>query len=271
MVCAGASLVGIVDTGWAQTAPQAAAIASGQYSDEYGTLTVSQATALAVDNVDGQGDDEVKLRVVLADRSVPAEALMGGSFPPVWAMAKAGEARGVMLEFDPADRTKARLVILRKPADPAESLETVSLSDSTGLWRSLTRTPTRVTGHFVASEGGKVDFTFDAPLATNAVVADLKGPAAQTSEFVSTLRQCVRAYVAGDDATVARLSTRESVARKAAQPVPMDQRKAFAAMVTPLFDKVQRVVVREKTAVVLMPGGFSSSFAREDGAWKCAN
>jgi hypothetical protein len=270
LLTCGACLGGVTGSAWAQPAPLAAATASGRFVDEHGALAVSQVTALALDNIDGQGDADVKLRVVLSDRPVPPEALMGGSFPPIWPMARAGQVSGVMLEFDPADRTKARLTILRKPADPAESLETISLSDSTGLWRALSRTPTRVSGRFVG-DGGKIDLIFDATVATNAVVADLEGSAARSSEFVSTMRQCVRAYTEDDKATLARLSSRERLSRVAADDVPLAQRKAFAAALTPLFDKVQRVVVREHTAVILMPDGFSSSFVKEDDAWKCAN
>lgn len=248
----------------------AASSASGQYASDEGTIAVRYATALALDSIDGQVDADVKMRVALTDRAVPAEALMGGSFPPVWQMAKAGQVRGVMLEFDPVDRTKATMTVLAKPEDPAASLSTVSYSASDGLWKSLSPAAGHVSGHFVYGED-KVDLTFDAPVATNAVVSDLKGPAAQSSELVTILRQRVRAIVDGDEATVARLSTRESVERIKADPAPADQVKAFAAIVVPLLDKVSRVVVREKTAVVIMPEGFVSSFVKDGGVWKCAD
>lgn len=245
--------------------------ASGHFSDDDVKLTVAYATALKVDNVDGEGDDDVKMRVVLADKPVPAEALMGGSFPPVWAMAKAGLVRGVMLEFDPADRTQLTAVILAKPTEEGASLATVSMSNSEGLWKSLAVSVGHVGGHLVNDQFTHADLTFDAPLATNAVVSDLKGPAAQKSEFVTMLRQRTKAIVAGDQEAFARVSTRESTERFKSDPTPKDQVAAFAKMITPLYDKVKRVVVREHTATIIMPEGFSSSFVKEDGVWKCAD
>lgn len=245
--------------------------ASGHFNDDNVKLTVAYATALKVDNVADEGDADVKMRVVLADRPMPAEALMGGSFPPVWAMAKSGEVRGVMLEFDPADRTHLTAVILAKPTEEGMSLATLSLSDSIGLWKSLAVSPARISGTIVRDQYSDVDLTFDAPVSTDAVVSTLTGPAAQKSEFVAILKQRTQAILAGDKEAFARLSTRESVQRASAEVVPKDQVAAFAKIVIPLYDKVKRVVIREHTAAVIMPEGFSSSFVKEDGVWKCAD
>ncbi|MCW5758631.1 MAG: hypothetical protein KIS90_02525 [Phenylobacterium sp.] len=43
--------------------------------------------------------------MALTDREVPPSALYGQSFPPIWHMARRGEVKGVLIEFDPDDRT----------------------------------------------------------------------------------------------------------------------------------------------------------------------
>lgn len=245
--------------------------ASGHYADDTVKIEFTNVTALAMDDAGKDGDADVKMRVVLADRPVPPQALMGGSFPPVWGMGKAGEVRGIMLEFDPADRTQMSVVVLAKPDEPDASLVTVSLNDSTGLWKSLTLASGRVTGRIVHDQFSDIDLTFDAPVATNRVVNTLTGPAAQGSEFVSILKQRTQAIVAGDLETFARLSTKESFDRARAQNVPKAELEKFAKLFAPYYDKVQRVVIREYTAEVIMPEGLHSSFVKEDGVWKCAD
>ena len=252
-----------------QAATAAAGTASGHITEEDLTVNFSHAAALGLDNA--EGDDDAKMRLVLTEQPVAPEALMGGAFPPVWYLAKSGKVRGVMIDFDPADRTSASVVVLAEPDEPGMSLTTVSLSDSEGLWKALSVTGGRISGHMVRDGFSGIDLTFDTPISTNKVVSDLKGPAAQASELVGILKARTKAIVAGDQATIRQLSTQESFERGQEQEMEPDQIKAFAAMIVPLYDKVKRVVIREHTATVMLPEGFSASFVKEDGVWKCAD
>jgi hypothetical protein len=212
------------------------------------------------------------MRLVLSDREVPPEALAGIAFPPVWGMARDGAVRGLMIEFDPADRNSLSVTVLDKPADPQESLSTMTLSGSADLWARLTSTPTRLTGEFGSNAARDISFSFSAPVFHNRVEADLTGAAARDSPLVHLLRARFEAMMAGDWSKVAALSP----AGKAIDPASFSgelmtaMRAAIPDMIEQLAT-VQRVVVRESTAVALLPDGSWSNFIREGGEWKVAD
>ena len=246
--------------------------ASGRYVRDKTHIEVSHAIALMQDNAEGLLDHGPQMRVLLSDRDVPIEALDGIAFPPVRAMAQKGDLRGLLLEFDPADRKSLRITILAKPDDPTEFAPTLSLSDSNGLWRRLTADAAHVEGDFQASDGSDIAFSFSAPVSTDPVVADLKGAAALSSEQVRVLTARTQALARGDLAAALALTSRQAGADlKDAAPAELKQLSGPMAELLKALKGVTRVVVRKRSAVAIMPGGDVSSLVFEDGGWKVAD
>jgi len=242
-------------------------IASGLYDGEDAAFSFTHSIALAMDNAEGL-NAEVKFRVVLSDVVVPTSALCGVSFPPVWSLARAGRLNGLMLQFDPAERTSMTITTLSKP-EPGYSLRTTTFSDSSGLWRQLDVSPTRISGDLKPLSEGRLRASFSAPVFTNAVVADLKGAAVQTAEPVKVLVARAEALQKGDFATVKALSTPEAAAS-------LDQldpqfltaiRREIPAMIRGL-KTAPRVVVRRETATVLIDKNTYVTAVLVNGTWK---
>ena len=245
--------------------------ASGHYDHDSVQVVLSHVTVLAQDNAEGLLDHPNQIRVVLSDQAVPVEALYGAIFPPVRAMAKQGEVHGVMFEFDPADRTRISITPLAKPDDPEASLATISQSNSQGLWRQLTVTATSITADYQDGDGG-LTAMFSAPLASDPLTADLKGPAAQSSEQTRVLIARAEAMGHGDLTAAAALTARG--ASDDMKAMPPEELKAISQQVGEMirhFKAVKRVVVRQHTAVALLGEGESESLVLEDGVWKVAD
>jgi hypothetical protein len=243
--------------------------ASGRYDHDGTHIAVSHAVALFQDNAEGLLDHGQQVRVLLADREIPVEDLYGIAFPPVRAMAAKGKVRGLLLEFNPADRTNLRITVLDRPSDPNAFLPSLSLSDSSGLWRSLTSTPGRISGDFHATDGSDLTFSFSAPVISDPVVADMKGAQAQSSEQVRVLIARAKALGSGDLAAALALTSREAGSDLASMP-PAELKQASAEVggMIAAFKAIRRVVVRQHSAVALMAGGSWSSLVFEDGGWK---
>ena len=165
-------------------------VASGGYRGDEGNIDVSQSVALAIDNAEGFGDFNRGLRVVLSNVEVLPSALAGLAFPPVRGLARDGKLRGILLEFDPADRTSLFATVLTKP-EPGYSLATTTLSNSAGLWTRLDASATRVAGELKPDASDHFRFSFSAPVFTNAVTDDLKGPAAAAGPVRSAVTALV--------------------------------------------------------------------------------
>jgi hypothetical protein len=243
--------------------------ADGRYVENGLKLEFSHAVAVAQDNAEGLLEHPAQVRVLLSDVEVAPEALYGIAFPPVRAMARAGAVRGLLLEFDPADRNSLTISVLAHPADPAQTLSTLSLSNSEGLWRRLDVGATRVTGELQPRDDQDLGFRFSAPVFTDPVRADLRGPAARASEQMRVLKARLDALARGDLPAAQALTAKTSVA--ALPSLPPAMLKGALADYRRQLDKVDRVVVRQKTAAVLLPGHSWSSLVLEDGAWKVAN
>lgn len=245
--------------------------AQGRYNDEGVDFKLTHAIALAVDNAEGFLDSETGLRVLLSDREVPVSALCGLAFPPVWGMARDGRLEGLLLKFDPADRTALLATILTKP-ELGFSLATTTVSNSEGLWQRLEANPTRVVGELKADASSRMVFEFSAPVFTNAVEADLRGPAAAASEPVKVLLARAEALGRRDlDAAIA-LSTPDSAANlRAAPPELMNDAPKFAGPLARALKASRRVVIRRETAAVMMGPGEWASVAKVDGVWKAAD
>lgn len=246
--------------------------ASGRYAHDNLRIDVSHAIALMQDNTEGQLDHGPQMRVLLSDRVVPIDALYGIAFPPVRAMARQGAVRGLLLEFDPADRKSLRITVLSKPDDPAEFAPSLSLSDSDGLWRRLTVDSAHVEGDFQSSDNPEFAFTFNAPVATDPVVADLKGAGAQSSEQVRVLTARARALGRGDlPAALALTSHQATPDLQAIPPAELKQLSGPMVELVKALGGVKRVVVRTRSAVAIMPDGGISSLVLEEGGWKVAD
>ena len=246
--------------------------ATGHYAKDGVRIDVSHAVALSQDNTEGLLDHGPQVRVLLSDRDIPVEALYGIAFPPVTVMARAGAVRGLLLEFDPADRTSLRITVLDKPDDPTAFNPSLSLMDSNGLWRSLTAQAASIAGDYQASDGSDLAFSFDAPLSTDPVVADLKGAAAQSSEQVRVLIARAQALARGDLPAALALTTRQAGADlKTMSPADLEPLSASMTELIPQLKAIKRVVVRKHTAVGIMGEGGWSNLVFEDGGWKVAD
>src|SRR5204863_1596426 len=134
-------------------------VAKGGYKSDDGEFSVTQAVALAIDNAEGFGDFDHGLRVVLSTVEVPPSALTGIAFPPVRGLARDGKLRGILLEFDPADRKTLFATVLTKP-EPGYSLGTTTLTHSDGLWTRLAASATRVSGELRPDVSDHFRFSF---------------------------------------------------------------------------------------------------------------
>lgn len=207
------------------------------------------------------------MRVLLTDVELPPTVLHGGAFPPVRAMARAGEVRGLLLEFDPADRNNMLVTVLAKPTEEGMSLATITLSDTTGLWKRLEVAPTRILGDL--DRDGSMKLSFSAPVFTDPITADLKGAAAQTSLYARVLVDRAKALGQGDMAAAAKLTSRQTSAQLA--KVPSEYLPAIRAEVPAMlkdYARISRVIVRSDNAAAILPNGDRIGLIMEDGIWK---
>jgi len=243
-------------------------VAKGGYKGDEGSFAVSHAVALAMDGAEGFGGGDERMRVVLSQAEVLPSALTGLAFPPVWAQARAGKVKGLLLAFDPADRTKIYVTILAAP-EPGYSLATTTLSSSEGVWSRLDVSATRISGELKPDLSDAMRFSFSAPVFTNAVVSDLKGPAVQASEPVKVLIARAEALQKGDIATVKALSTDGAAANF--DKIDPEFMKAVRREIPGLIQKLKtakRVVIRRETAAVMLEKGSWASASLVDGVWK---
>jgi hypothetical protein len=245
---------------------------AGRYERDGVRIDFSHAIALSQDNAEGMLDHPNQMRVLLSDKEIPAAALEGLAFPPVRAMARAGEIRGLLLEFDPADRTTLQVSVLAKPEDPNAFLPNLSLSNSEGLWKRLEANPTQVTGEYKPDDDNGLAFSFSAPVFTNAVTADLKGAEAQKSDQVRVLVARAEAIGRGDlPATLALTAKSAQGELRGLPPGAFKQAAAEMPGLIKALKSAKRVVVRRETAAVMVEEGSWSSLVLEDGAWKVAD
>lgn len=242
--------------------------ASGRYNDDGLDFRVSHAIALEMDNVEAFPDAQKGYRVLLSDREVPLSAICGLSFPPVWRMGRTGKLNGLLLRFDPADRNSLTCTVLAQRNDGYQPA-TISLSNSEGVWKRLEANATRVVGELKPDASKGMLFDFTSPVFTNAVEADLHGPAAQASEPVKVLLARAQAIGRGDMAAAGALSTPESMAEFAEYPPEiMKMAPQLSADLTRKLRRTRRVVIRRETAAVMLAPNEWSSVTKIDGVWK---
>lgn len=246
-----------------------AGVASGRYAKDGVSLGFRHAVALSQDNAEGLLDHGPQMRVLLSDEEVPVSALYGIAFPPVRQLARDGQVHGVLLEFNPADRTALEVTILSKPTEPGAFAPTLSLSNSKGVWKKLDANAARVAGDYAGDADDGLAFSFSAPVATDPVQADLKGPDAQASEPMKVLVARAQAIGRADLSGALALSSRTSGLRQV-PPAQIKQASSQAAEMLKQLRAAKRVVIRRETAVAILPDGWAS-LVREDGAWKVAD
>lgn len=249
------------------------------------TIELKEAYAHFHDNVEGLLDRPKEMRIVLCDREIPQESLKGIAFLPVETLAKEGKVRGLLLQFDPGDQSKMVVTVLRAASRQGASLMTLSLVD-TGqkLFKKLAISQTRVDGEADYAETGrpgsddlpKISYSvkFTAPVFNELpVTADLKGKAAQDSPQAKIAREKLNAMKKGDFEAVKRLETERAKRETDLLLAQMGSKassiaKEIAGEMEQSLMKIQRVVVRGSTAVMIYSDRTWSNFVLEDGQWK---
>jgi len=250
-------------------------------------VDLKEAYAHYHDNKEGLLDRPKEIRIVLSDRRIPQESLRGIAFLPVTDLARDGLVQGLLLQFDPGDRSKMLVTLLRKPPRSGLSLMTLSLVETEPpLLKRLTISKTRVSGEIEYAEKRRTDsedlphlsytVKFSAPLFHELpVTADLKGRKAQESPQISVMRQKVAALKKGDMEAIKQVSSEKANRRNAAMMEKMDSNsiqafaKEGAIELEKIVKTVTRVVVRDDSAVAICSGGKTwMIFVKEGGNWK---
>lgn len=249
-------------------------------------IELRQAYAHLHDNAEGLLDRPKELRILLTDREVPQESLIGIAFLPVENMAREGRVQGLLLKLDPGKPDKLNTTLLLAPAQPGMSLVTQTLS-ATGrkLFKDWKFAPTRVLGaieHRDDRAQGTTDIPvmaysiqFSAPVFNEpAVTADLKGKDAQASPQVRALIERARALARGDFTAAKKHSTERGSGQidlmvKMLGAEATKQAEEAGAEMEKQLRQVQRVVVRGERAVAIFRKNEGwSTLARQGGEWK---
>jgi hypothetical protein len=245
-------------------------------------IALTHAVAVQRDNAEGLLESPNELRIALTDRELAPEQLWGLVFLPATTMAGEGKLRGLLIRVDPANRSRALVTLLAKPAQPGATLANITIESSAGALPTVKIGDGRVAGSIERTLAGDpptpLTVAFSAPvLKEPGVTEDLRGAAAQSSPQVKTLSAAARALSQGDRAGQGSHLTAAARVRQDqtfAQP-GMPKGAELAKMLKQAGDeskseltKVQRVVVRGTRAVVLLGGGTVRTMALEDGAWK---
>jgi hypothetical protein len=245
-------------------------------------IALTHVVAVQRDNAEGLLDRPNEMRLVLADREVKPEALWGIAFLPVTQLAMAGQVRGVLLRWDPANPEGYVLTVLAKPAEPGGMLANTTISRSSGALPGVKIANNRVGGSAELTDpvgnGARWSATFSAPLLHEPrVTDDLRGAAAKASPQVKALQAVQKGLAKGDWGVQRSLSTAAANQRFDAQMAQAGspdakQMAEFAKMgskeLAGDLGKVDRVVVRGERAVVLMGKSSWRHFALDGGAWK---
>lgn len=94
------------------------------------TVPLTHAFAHLHDNADGVRQRPRQLRILLADRAVPQEALAGIALVSLLRMAREGRVRGLLLQLD-ADQPRRGMVTLLRPSVDASqpaAMQTITVA-----------------------------------------------------------------------------------------------------------------------------------------------
>ena len=239
------------------------------------------------DNAEGVLIYRTELRILLADREVPADAMNGIAFDlPVEVMAKEGKVRGLLLKLDPADLGQVSIILLQQTDNPRESLPLETFTSS----KKDTIKQFAVTGGIVSGtiehEGDgdstfaslpeiSYSISFKAPLSHEpAITADLKGKAAQDSLLAKIVYKKGEALEKGDIEALKALTSEQANRRN--EPFLKDQRfiagaRQLGAEMKKSIKSIRRAVERGDSATLLFEDNISATFVREGNEWKSDN
>jgi hypothetical protein len=258
--------------------------ATGTLRVAHETITLTHSYAQLHDNAEGLLNRPKEMRILVTDREVRQETLNGLVVLPVTAMAKEGAVRGLLITFDPNERTNVLVTFLYPPANPHTSLVTQTRINAEGVVRNLRISGQRVSGEIEDREQRESGFgdippvtyatSFSAPLFHEpGVTEDLKGHAVRNSPQVKVLRAAAEAMRKADFEALRKLSTERASRRTdlmlsqtggRGSEVAGEAGKELANSV----DKVRRVVVRGTRAVVIFPDESWRTLERVDNEWK---
>ena len=240
------------------------------------------AVAQMHDNAEKLLDRPRELRIVLADREIPQDALSGIAFPPVMQMAREGKVKGLLLRLDPGNRKQISVTVLRPTPSAQISLLNQTLTARQDVFKTFETSGNRVTGEIEYRDKGtapsdypRISYSvrFVAPVFNEpAVTSDLKGKEAHDSPQARVLRERARALAKGDFSAAKKFSTEranratDAYLARAGSSAQNQAREAAADLELSL-KKLQRVVVRSDRAVVIFAGNEWINFARVNGQW----
>jgi hypothetical protein len=249
-------------------------------------VALTEAYAHYHDNAEGLLDRPREIRIALTDRQIPQESLRGIAFLPVTELAREGRVTGLLLQFDPKDRSKVLVTLLAKPPQEGLTLMTLSLVDTAKPpLKGLVISKTRISGEVAHTEDRasgseelpKLSYAvkFSAPLfQALPVTADMKGKQAQETPQIRVLRQKIAAMKKGDLEGIKTMSSEQANRRNAVMMEKMTEEsvKAFAKEGADDLEKtlksLKRVVVRGDRAVALCGDNTWFTFVKEGGQWK---
>ena len=260
-------------------AQEPAGSASGRYVTEAGTrIELRHARAIFVDEASSGHPELGEFRVLLTDRPVGPEALEESGTGSARDLAERGELLGVLITFKTRERDSIGFVELERPHDEF-GVNTRNLSGFPDLWRRLDARPHHVAGELrldpATDSSGllpEASLSFDTAVDYDPVVRVLTGAEARDSAPARAALALHQAIAAGDLETARSLSTR-AVAARMTQP-PTDAERAMIGNMAEALREPARVVVRERSAVVVMGGDgltLSVRLALEDGQWHVAD
>lgn len=155
------------------------------------TIPLRHAFAHLHDNAEKLLHRPRELRILLADRDVPQEALAGIAFLPLARLAREGRVRGLLLQLDADQPERGVLTVLQPSVSPARPF----------LVQKIALAHNRVIGEIQYGER----LRFNAPLFSEIpITADLRGKAALDSPQARVLRSTdglERIVVRGERAT----------------------------------------------------------------------
>jgi hypothetical protein len=155
------------------------------------TIPLQHAFAHLHDNAEKLLHRPQELRILLADRDVPQEALAGIAFLPLVRMAREGRVRGLLLQLDADQPARGVLTVLHRSVNPGQPF----------VVHKIALAHNRVIGEIQYGER----LRFSAPLfSERQITADFRGKAALESPQARVLRstdRLERIVVRGERAT----------------------------------------------------------------------
>jgi hypothetical protein len=248
-------------------------------------VPIVEALAHFHDNAEGLLDRPRELRILLADREVPQEALAGIDFPMVGEMARDGRLRGLLIRVDPRDWDTLSITMFLPPIDPRDPRLCGTIrSAGPGPLKRMEMSRQRVWGEveFPDSDGNPVaderswacSIRFSAPLFHEPeVTSDFRGDEARRSPQARVLAKKAEALAGGDPDAAERLSTAAANRRsRASRPSFQGDLRSVARRSGRRLQESMagdlRLVVRGDRAVAIFSDGTWTSLAQEGGAWK---